>query len=278
MVDAVRVLLVTGGHPFEKEPFFEIFDANTKISWQQLPHPEAQEMFGPEALTEFDAVVFYDMPGIEFTRSDPPARFTDPEPGYVKGFEAVLEFGIGLVFLHHAIAGWPTWSRYADIVGGRFHYQPAELAGLTYPDSGYRHEVTHTVELLDPDHPVSAGLPITFEITDEVYLFPVFEDSVVPLMRSRHSFSDKEFFSADLAIRGRRDCSEGWSHPPGSDLVAWVKNAGNSPVTYIQFGDGPDTYADPNYQRLVANAISWVASDQAHSWARDRQLSPEEPS
>jgi len=32
-----------------------------------------------------------------------------------------------------------------------------------------------------------------------------------------------------------------------------------SPIAYIQFGDGPGTYADPNYRRIVANAIRWAA-------------------
>ncbi len=66
-----------------------------------------------------------------------------------------------MVFLHHAIAGWPAWEGYAEIVGGRFHYQPATLDGIDYPDSGYRHDVTHTVEVLDPTHPICAGIDPT---------------------------------------------------------------------------------------------------------------------
>jgi type 1 glutamine amidotransferase len=275
VADPTRVLLVTKGHPFEREPFFAVFDANADISWRHVEHPEVRKRFNPEGLVDVDVVVFYDMPGVEFTRSDPPVRFTDPEPGYVAGFEAVMEHGTGLVFLHHAIAAWPTWSRYAEVVGGRFHYQPAELAGVAYPDSGYRHGVTHTVEVVDPDHPIVDGLPAWFEITDEVYLSPVFVESVVPVLRSPHRFTEDEFFSAGLAIRGRRNCAEGWSHPPGSDLVVWVKHAGNSPVAYIQFGDGPDTYADPNYRKVLANAVRWAASTEAHTWARARSRSLE---
>ena len=92
----------------------------------------------------------YDMPGITFTRADPPAEFPPPPPGYAEAFRRLLDDGKGMVFLHHAIAGWPAWDEYAEIVGGRFHYQPAELDGVAYPDSGYRHDVHHTVEVLDP--------------------------------------------------------------------------------------------------------------------------------
>jgi hypothetical protein len=119
--------------------------------------------------------------------------------------------------------------------------------------------VAHTVDVVDVDHPVCAGLPPSFEITDEVYLYPVDEENVIPLMRSRHRFTDDGFYSADLAVRGTRFSNEGWSHPPGSDLVAWARQEGPSRIAYIQFGDGPETYADPHYRRVVHNAIGWVA-------------------
>jgi type 1 glutamine amidotransferase len=201
----------------------------------------------------------YDMPGITFTRADPPIEFSEPPPEYVAGLQAVLDAGKGMVFLHHAIAGWPAWEGYARILGGRFHYQPATLAGVDYPDSGYRHDVNHTAEVLDPSHPIAAGVDPTFTSTDEVYLFPVLEDDVQPLMRSTHDFSDSNFYSADRAIRGTRNDSTGWSHPPGSNLVAWTKTIGASPIAYIQFGDGPVTYADANFRTILCNAIGWAA-------------------
>jgi type 1 glutamine amidotransferase len=267
----IRIAVITKGHPFEADPFFAVFDAMDGVEWTHVEHPEALELVQPERAAEFDVFVMYDMPGITFTRSgarsgtrsgkniDPPAVFPEPPEGYIDAFRALLEAGQPMVFLHHAIAGWPAWEEYAHIVGGRFHYQPAVLDGQGYSDSGYRHDVTHTVEVLDSGHPICAGLDPTFEITDELYLFPVFIDEVTPLMRSRHSFVDSEFFSADRAIRGSRNDRTGWSHPPGSDLVAWTKTVGTSPIAYIQFGDSPQTYADPNYRRVLTNAIRWAA-------------------
>jgi type 1 glutamine amidotransferase len=251
---------VTKGHPFDADAFFAVFDANAAITWTHIEHPDALALVEPVRAADFDVFVMYDMPGINFTRSDPPAEFPSPPDGYAEAFRSLLDAGKGMVFLHHAIAGWPAWEAYAHIVGGRFHYQPAALDGVEYPDSGYRHDVTHTVEVLDPDHPICAGIGDTFTITDEVYLFPVLEHEVQPLMRSRHTFTDTAFFSADRAIRGRRDDRTGWTHPPGSNLVAWTKQVGSSPIAYIQFGDGPATYADPNYRRIIANAISWAAA------------------
>ena len=256
---------MTKGHPFDAPAFFEVFDSMPDIAWTHVEHPEALELVEPQRAAEYDVFVMYDMPGIEFTRGDPPARFQEPPAGYPEALRALLDAGKGMVFLHHAIAGWPAWEGYADIVGGRFHYQPATLAGVDYPDSGYRHDVTHTIDVLDPSHPICAGIDSSFTITDEVYLFPVLESRVRPLMRSRHDFVDTDFYSADLAIRGSRNDRTGWHHPPGSNLVAWTKTVGASPIAYIQFGDGPVTYADANYRRILNNAIGWAAAPAART-------------
>ena len=262
-----RVLVVTKGHPFEAEPFFVLFDALGGVEWTHVEQPEARANFHPDRAGEYDCIVCYDMPGIAFTGGDPPAVFEEPSSHLVAGYRGLLDAGQGMVFLHHAIASWPAWPEFAEIVGGRFHYQPAVLRGVDHPDSGYRFDVTHSVEVIDADHPICAGVEKGFTLTDELYLFPVFEDDVVPLMRSAATFTDEHFFSADRAIRGQMHSREGWSHPPGSDLVAWVKTAGRSPIAYLQFGDGPATYADANFRRILANAIEWAGSDTAHQWA-----------
>lgn len=257
----LHTLVVTGGHPFEAEPFFAVFDALDDVTWTP----------GDEPAGGHDVVVFYDMPGLRFTRTDPPLELLEPTDGQRATIAELCTSGTGLVFLHHAIASWPAWPAYAELVGGRFHYAPAQLDGVAYPDSGYRFDVTHTVEVLEPDHPVCAGLGTSFTLTDELYCSPVLTDRVVPLMRTTFDTADSsQFFSADLAIRGRRETNEGWTHPPGSDHVAWATAAGASPVVYLQFGDGPETYADPSFRRALANAIRWTASAEAREWAAGR--------
>jgi len=261
----VRILIVTKGHPFQAEPFFAVFDA-LGHDWDHVEHPEAETMLSVEGTAGYDALVMYDMPGIDFTGADPPVEFVEPSPAFKRNYLDVLAAGRGMVFLHHAIASWPAWPDFAEIVGGRFHYQPGELRGERWPDSGYRFDVTHTVEVLDPEHPICAGLQPTFDIVDELYLFPVLAEDVVPLMRSTFDFRDEHFYSADLAIRGTRNSNDGWSHPPGSDLVAWVKHAGNSPVAYVQFADGPVTYADATGNPSARCAERWSAAER---WTSD---------
>jgi type 1 glutamine amidotransferase len=257
--DALQVLLVTKGHPFERDPFFALFESLEGIATTHVEQPAAQAFFAPEPATAWDAYVLYDMPGIEFRPGAP--RFHDPPKDYVERFLALLEAGHGFVFLHHAIAGWPTWPEYAEIIGGRFLYLPGELRGRELPDSGYRHGVQHRVQPVG-DHPILEGLEDGFEIEDELYLICPFEEDVTPLLRSDYEFTDSNFYSAGLVVReGKMFSNEGWSHPPGSNLIAWTHRYKQSPIVYIACGDSPAAYANPGLRRLIANAIRWVASD-----------------
>ena len=263
----LEVLVVTKGHPFERDAFFSVFESWRDIACTAVEQPAAQAFFSPEAARPYDAIVMYDMPGIEFRPGQAPVLHPPPE-SFAQGFRALLESGQGFVFLHHAIAGWPAWPEYAEILGGSFLYEPATVRGKSRPDSGYRHGAKHRVSAVDPGHPVLEGLADGFEIEDELYLFEAYEDDVVPLLRSDFAFVEENFYSAALAVRGEMLSRRGWSHPPGTDLVAWARRCGASPLVYLAMGDGPSAYANPGFRKLVENAVRWVASPEAHAWAR----------
>ena len=91
---------------------------------------------------------------------------------------------------------------------------------------------------------------------------------MTPLLRSDHRFVDEGFYSAALAIQGKMFSNEGWSHPPGSNLVVWANAAGDSPVVASEIGDGPAAYACAGFRRLVGNAVRWVASEEGRRWAK----------
>lgn len=265
-----EALVLARGHPYPRDALAAVFDALPDWRWSLAEQPAAQLLIGnPACRGRFDAIVCYDMPGHDFAAGDPP-RPVEPDPVYREALLALLEVGQGFVFLHHSIAAWPSWEQYARIVGGRFHYRPARLDGADWPDSGYRHGVSHTLSVLG-EHPVTAGLPARFTMTDELYLCPVFEQDVVPLLGSDYAFVTGNFYSAQLAVRGRMHCREGWSHPVGSALVGWAKHYRNSPIVYLQGGDDAVALGDPNYRALVHNAIRWVGSAEARAWVRARQ-------
>lgn len=263
----MNVLLVTKGHPFEKGPFFELFDDLDGIEYTHVEQPAAQVFFDPDLARDYDAFVCYDMPGIRFQPGGP--EFIEPSARFRERFLELLEAGCGFVFLHHALAGWPAWPEYAEIIGGRFLYLPGKLRERMWPDSGYRHQVSHRVNVVDAAHPVTAGLPKQFQITDELYLAPVFEDDVHPLLRSDHAFVRDNFYSAARAVRdGKMFDNSGWEHDDGSNLIGWVKRYRNSPICYLQCGDDPVAWACPEFRMLLGNAIRWVASEEAKVWAR----------
>jgi hypothetical protein len=262
----LRVLVVTGGHPYDAEPFFAAFSADAGIAWAHAPQPSAQAWLVAPVLGQWDAIVFYDMPGVGLKKGALPEP-ESPSPALVEGMRQLLDSGQGVVFLHHAIASWPTWDEYASWLGGRFLYRPGRLADRDWPDSGYAFDVTHHLTPASPGHPVLDGLAAGLTLTDELYLAPVLEDGIVPLLRSDATFTDEHFSSAAAAVQGRPGQREGWKHPPGSNLVAWAKRSRRSPVVYLQPGDGPSVFGDPSWRRLLGNALRWVASDEARVWA-----------
>lgn len=261
-----KVLVVTGGHPFELEPFLDVFRSFPDLDWTHVQAPEAQQCFRSDLAGSWDAIVCYDMQGIESRKPDPP-KFRLPPRAYAAGLCEMLDAGQGIVFVHHAVSAWPAWPLWAEIVGGRWHYLPGALDGRDWPASGYTREVEHRIEPIIADHPICAGLEDGFDIVDEVYLHPVLLDRVTPILRTRHDMHPASFFSGEHAIRGRLYESEGWTHPVGSGIVGWVKPAGRSPVAYLQPGHGPAAYANPGFRRLLGNAIGWCASPEAHRWA-----------
>lgn len=263
--EPLNVLVAAKGHPYLRDPFMAMFDELPGIACTLVEQPAAARLMNREGMRGFDALVLYDMPGLDFRAPGGPA-YVEPDAAFRSGFLDLLDEGrVGVVALHHAIAGWPAWPEYAELLGGRFLYRPGELRGRARPDSGYRHDVKHQVTVLDPGHPIAEGLPSSFELTDELYLFEVFDDLVTPLLRSGHAFVLENFYSAALAVAGEMFSNEGWSHPPGSNLVGWTKRARNARLAYLQPGDGPATYADPHYRRLIENAIRWAAGDPVGS-------------
>jgi type 1 glutamine amidotransferase len=217
-------------------------------------------MMNLASVAGFDAVVLYDMPGLDFFADGEKPGYVAPEPAVKAGFEAMLTAGVGVVALHHAIAGWPTWPQYADWLGGRFLYKPGEVRGAVRADSGYRHDVEYTARAVDPTHPILAGVPAAFAMKDELYLSEVFEDDVTPLLTADYAFTQDAFYSAHHAVaRAKLFSNDGWAHASGSNLIGWTKTAINSRLVYLQPGDGPETYDNPHYRRLIRNAIGWVA-------------------
>ena len=261
----MRVLAVTGGHRVDLDAFTDMLAgicAERGWVFAHAVQPAAQDWLGPEHLGVFDAVLCYDLPGLVLRRGTAPQP-VPPAPEVTRRLAELFHAGQGFVFLHHALAGWPAWPGWAEVLGGRYHYAPASLRGLRWPDSGFRY-ARYTARVLAADHPVCAGVG-DFALDDELYCCPVFDADVVPLLRA--DAVDGPFRETYHEVLGTPRSGPAWEHPPASDLIGWAKTAGRSPVVYLQPGDGPDTFGHPAYRRLVANALEWVSSPSARDWA-----------
>lgn len=266
--EPLNVLVAAKGHPYLRDPFMAMFDTLPGISCTLVEQPAAARLMNPQGMAGFDALVLYDMPGLDFAASDAPA-YVEPGEDFKFGFRALLDEGrVGILALHHAIAGWPAWPEYGDYLGGRFLYRPGEVRGRPCLDGGYRHDVSFDARAVAPGHPILSGVPDSFPLVDELYLFEVFEDAVTPLLRADHVFDRQGFYSAAQAVAGRMFSNEGWDHPPGSNLIGWTKKAGDCPLVYLQSGDGPAAYENPHVRRLIENALRWLTAPDAASTER----------
>ena len=151
-----------------------------------------------------------------------------PEEEKRNNLRAFVESGKGVVVLHHAIIdhqAWPWW--YEDVVGGRYLLDPAD--GM--PASKARHEERMRVTVAKK-HPVTEGLS-DFTIEDETYKGMWISPKVQVLLTT--------------------------DNPNNDGPLAWLGTHPKARVVYIQLGHGSLAHRNPNYQRLVRNAVLWAA-------------------
>jgi type 1 glutamine amidotransferase len=251
------LLVLSGGHPYEAGPFDELLQSLGDWEITHLVHPEGGEADAAKAIVAADAVLFYDMAGYSFGEGTVTTR--PPSPAFRDAITARFASGRGAVAMHHAIAGWAQWPEWHDWLGGQFHYQPG-THGL---DSGYRHDITYEARIV-ADHPVTRGLPSSFPVTDELYLCPIDENALIPLVRAEgFAFTRENFYSAAQAVAGAMFSNAGWEHPPGSNCIAWESRTCPAPLIYLQCGDGPATYANPHVRQMLAQALDYTSGGSA---------------
>ncbi|HKY23198.1 MAG TPA: ThuA domain-containing protein [Vicinamibacterales bacterium] len=265
----IKLLLITKGHGFERNPYFQMWDAlGETVTWTHVEHPAADLMMTPQYAKNFDVLAFFDLGGpggptttwdgkpIEGHLSSNKRLYPNPSPELKTGFRDLLRQGKGMVFLHHASAAWVhTWPEYAEVVGGACDWSAnTTIRGIDMPNHLAAGSTPQHITIVNPKHPIAEGLTDGFDLIDEAYACAWFEDSVTPIART-------DFRPADPA----RYLGTKW---PYSNLSAWVKVSENSPVFYGQMGHGPSAWFNPKYRQFLTNAIKWAASPEALAWAK----------
>jgi uncharacterized protein len=269
----IKVLIITRGHEFERQQFFEMFDAlGDDITWTHVEHPAADIMMSPQYAKPYDVLAFYDLggPGTSTQARNggpapviPPGSVTTsnnrfyppPSPELKKNFEALVKEGKGLVFLHHATAAWAhTWPEYSEVIGGACDwYAPTTVRGIDDPNMGYFGMTPQHITFVDKTHPITQGLS-DFDVTDEAYACHWFPDTF-------HVLATTDFKPADPTKNLNPKVAY-------SNATAWVKAAENSPVFYTEVGHGSTAWATPGYRALLRSAFKWIGSKDALEWAK----------
>jgi uncharacterized protein len=186
--------------------------------------------FNPATLSQFDVVIWNNISGDVLTLSQR------------KAFQDFLSRGGGYVGMHGS-AGDPVyfWNWYPDtLIGARFaghpmnpQFQEARIA-------------------VDKSHPLAAGLPDEWRMTDEWYSFktnPRLAGAKVVLTLDESTYTRQGRFGEPLDM--------GADHP-----LAWTKCIGKGRMFYSAIGHMPETYSHPLHVTLLENAIGWAASNR----------------
>lgn len=215
----IRVLLTFGGHGFEQQPFFAMFDAMPGVKYTKAPLPQSADLLKPGLEKDYDVIVMYDMvPAIS--------------PDQQKAFVDLLKKGIGVVSMHHNMGAHRDWNEFRKIIGGKFVLKPCEIDGQKYPKSGWSHGEDLKVTVADKEHPITKGME-DFEIHDETY--------------------NNYYTAPDVKVLLMTD------HPKNDPELAWVKEYGKSRVFHLMLGHDSKAWANPNFVRILTQGIRWAA-------------------
>lgn len=215
----LKILLITGGHPFPEEAFFRIFQEMEGVQYEHAVLGGGAEQFlTQEGAAPFQVLVFYDMN-------------QDCQP-YIRNLTGVLEKGKGAVFLHHAVGSCADWEIYGRLLGGRARFTPEAVDGLRLSRAGFQGGVAYRAYVVDKTHPITQGME-DFDIIDEVY-------------RDYYVASD-----AHVLLRS--------DHPVNGGPLLWTHGFGKSRTVYLQQGHAVSAYGNRSFRTLLGRSIRWVA-------------------
>jgi hypothetical protein len=196
-----RLLVITGGHGFEKVPFYNMMDSLGNFTYDRIEQPKANELIASPAVGQYDALVFYDM----YDSITPPQK---------QAYLRLLKKGKAMVFLHHALVSYQHWDDFQRIIGGKY-YEKATMVNGNSVKSSYQHDVIIPVKIENTAHPVTKGLA-DFEIYDEVYGNFGTQPTIRPLLSTTHPGSSKYI---------------AWTNPFGGSEVLFIQ-LGHGPEAF----------------------------------------------
>lgn len=223
----LNLLVVSGGHGYDTVQF--------NLMWKSYPDCNVtfkvlkvgNEIFEDVSAWNYDVLVFYN-------EQDPGAKFTDKQKA---NFLALLDKGVGMIVMHHAVASYPFWPEYEKMAGVKYtsknFYPPGPAISIA------KLYITHDLRVLDTADPIMKGIPQTLSIKDEGYRNMVFGNDNHLLLRTHSVDADTP--------------------------AAWDRHFHNSRVFVTVLGHGPNKSGDPNifaeafFKGMMHQAALWTA-------------------
>jgi uncharacterized protein len=214
----IKIAVITGGHPFDVQPFHSLFDSFSGIE-ACIQHTDEFASESDVVRDGYDVVVVYSM--FKDTPRDDGLWYTGKPKS---AFERLGERGQGIVILHHGLLAYPDWSVWDDITGMKARIM------LSY----HQNEPVR-VEICDPQHPISSNVS-AWEMLDETYRM---DGAVLPNdLPGNHIFLTTD-------------------NPNSLKTLGWTRQYRQSRVFCFVSGHGFATYANPGFQKVLANGIRW---------------------
>jgi uncharacterized protein (TIGR02145 family) len=222
--DKIDVLVVTGGHHFDPEPFFGIFKDCDDIRYVEHSLKDESEVFEDVSKWDYDVVLLYNMTQkISQKRQDNFVRL-------------LKDRGVGVVVVHHAQAAFQSWPEFRRIIGTAYIYFDVEIDGNPWPHCKCKGSQDIAVSVRDDKHPITRGMK-DFRIQDETYRGRWWAEGNHVLLTT--------------------------DHPDNDEPVAWTRQYGRSGVFNVQFGHDKQAYACPEYRDLLIRGVRWAAGSSS---------------
>jgi type 1 glutamine amidotransferase len=208
----------------------------------EITATEDEEVFEPDSLKRFDAVLMLNTTGEVFK----PKKMPEEEEGKKSALEreerlkkSLVDFvksGGGLAGFHSATDTYKNWEEYNDMMGGAFDGHPW-------------HELV-SIKNLAPDHPVNAAFGGSdFEVTDEIYQF----------RKDTASATHRKMLlalSADKTDLGKGKFGDEALYP-----ISWLRSYGKGRTFYCSLGHRDEIYWNPTVLKHYLAGLQYVFGD-----------------